>query len=92
VVKHDAVVKNFQLCVREVQVVACHLREFFPIANCIISDISNGPSNKPELFIVNCLAFNEFLNDVQRIAGFFSAFFSSSFVAGYRFAVLYLDS
>jgi hypothetical protein len=37
------------------------------------------------------VAFNEFLNDVQRIAGFFSVFFSSSFVAGYRFAVLYLD-
>jgi hypothetical protein len=67
------------------------LREFFPVANCVIRDVSDGSSNKSELFIVSSLAFNEFLNDVQRIAGFFSVFFSSSFVAGYRFAVLYLD-
>jgi hypothetical protein len=67
------------------------LREFFPVANCVIRDVSDGPSNKSELFIVSCLAFNEFLNDVQRIAGFFSVFFSSSFVAGYRFSILYLD-
>jgi hypothetical protein len=40
---------------------------------------------------VNRLAFKEFLNDAQRIAGFFSGFFPSSFVADYRLAVLYLD-
>jgi len=66
------------------------LREFFPVANCVIGDVPDCPSNKPKLFIVNC-ALNEFLNDEQRIADFFSVFFPSSFVAGYRFAVLYLD-
>jgi hypothetical protein len=92
VVKHDAIVKNSQLRVREVQVVVDPFGEFFPVANCVIRDVSDGSPNKSELLIVNCLTFNEFLNDVQRIAGFFSAFFSGSFVAGYCFAVLYLDN
>jgi hypothetical protein len=67
------------------------LREFFPVANCIIRDVSDGSSDESELFIVNCSAFNEFLNDVQGVAGFFSVFFSSSFVADYRFFILYFD-
>ena len=92
VVKHDSVVKNSHLRVRKVQVVVDALREFFPVANGVIRDVSDSPSNKSEFFVVNCLAFNEFLNDVQRIAGFFSVFFSSSFVAGYCFSILYLDS
>jgi hypothetical protein len=63
VVKHDAVVKNSQLGIREVQVVVDPLREFFPVANSIIRDVADGSSDKSELFIVSCLFFNEFLND-----------------------------
>jgi hypothetical protein len=90
-VKHDAVVKNSQLYVRAVQVIVDLLREFFPVANRVVRNVSNCSSNKPELFIVNPLAFDEFLNDAERITGLFSAFFFSPFVAGYRLAVLYLD-
>jgi hypothetical protein len=40
---------------------------------------------------VNGVVFDKALNYVKWIESFFSAFFACSFVAGYRYAILYLD-
>jgi hypothetical protein len=53
VVEHDAVVKYAELRVGEVQGVACHLREFFPVANCVIGDVADGSADKSEFVIGN---------------------------------------
>ena len=90
-VEHDAVVKNAKLHIREVQGVACYLREFFPVANGVIRDVADGSADESELVIVNCMVFNKALYDVQGVAGFFSVFFAGSFVAGYCYSIFYLD-
>jgi hypothetical protein len=51
VVKHDSVVEKSQLGIWKVQVVAGFVREFFPVANCVIRDVADGASNKSELFV-----------------------------------------
>ena len=50
-VKHDAVVEKSQLSIRKVKVVAGFLREFFPVANCVVGDVADGTSNKSEFFV-----------------------------------------
>jgi hypothetical protein len=59
VVKHDSIIEKAQLGVWKVQVVAGFLREFFPVANCVVRDVTDGASDKSKFTVGNRLAFNE---------------------------------
>ena len=63
-VKNDSIVEKPQLGIWKVQVVAGFLREFFPVANCVVRDVADCASNKPEAATRNGCAFNELCDDV----------------------------
>jgi len=63
-VKHDSVVEKAQLGVWKVEVVAGFLREFFPVANCVVRDVADRASDKSEFAVGNGFAFNEFFDCV----------------------------
>ena len=90
-VKHDSIVEKSQLGVWKVQVVAGFLGEFFPVANCVVRDVADCSSNKPEVAAGNSFAFNELCDGVQRVAGFFSDGFSGLLVADFCVAVFYFN-
>jgi hypothetical protein len=68
------------------------LREVFPVANCVVRNVSNCSSNKSKFASRSRCAFDEFLKDVQRIIGFLASYFSSFFVADFCFSILYFNS
>jgi len=64
VVEHESVVEKSQLCVWKVQVVTGFLREFFPVANCVVRDVADSTADKSELAVGDGFAFNELFNGV----------------------------
>jgi len=59
VVEHDSVVEKTKLGVWEVQVVAGFLREFFPVADCVVGDVADCAAYKSESTVGNDFAFDE---------------------------------
>jgi hypothetical protein len=64
VVEHDPVVEKAQLGIWKVQVVAGFLRELFPVANCVVRDVTDCAADKSEFAVGNGFAFNEFFDDL----------------------------
>jgi hypothetical protein len=60
VVKHDSIVEKSQLGIWKVQVVAGFLREFFPVANCVVRDVADCAADKSEIAVEDSFAFYEF--------------------------------
>lgn len=90
-VEDYAFIVDSKLYIGKVQRVFCSVWEFFPVANCVIRDVTYCSADKPEFVVANCLVFNETFDYGQGVTGFFLVFFPCSFVASCCCAILYLD-
>jgi hypothetical protein len=62
VVENDSAVEKAQLRVWKIQVVTCFLREFFPVTNCVVRDVADCATDKPEFAVGNGFVCDEFFD------------------------------